>query len=529
MSQAELVIANRYGEVVRSYVRGDQPAPTRRQLAAYVSSIRYAARAMLGGQTAFGGARDYYEVLGYTVDIELETYRQRYRRQDIAKRIVSLPAMDTWKRPPQASEDGNKETAFCKAWRELVAIERLGVWNRLMRVDRLSGIGRFGVLLLGLLDGGDLESAVAGKLAGPEDVLYLRPFAEDSVRIETFDTDSQSERFGKPEMYELKLEEGEDWTKVHWSRILHVAEEKESDEVYGTPRLEAVFNRLDDLIKLVGGSAEATWLGMRPGTLMSPKDGYRNTMSDAQIEEEVEDYAHDPLRMMFLQGIEATQLGPSNVVDVEGPFGVALSLISAASGIPQRVLIGSAQGEQAAAEWDQKQWAGVIQARQSGHAEPEILRAFIGRMIENGVLPPPSSGEYNLGEQNRDGEWRWPSILEQTDTERATIEETRARAAATLSGASDWVISEGERRELLNHPREWPKDDERPEPPEPEPVAILPQPPVAGLLPPGQLQGGDDDPAMQMIARNYANRSITLEQFVENVRAYGREAAWPAE
>jgi len=442
----------------------DKMVVSKRELAAYVSSMRYVSRMMLG-QTAFGGARDYYAVLGYPTEITLEDYRQRYRRQDIAKRVISLPAMDTWKRPPQITEDGNDGTPFCTAWRELVGISRLGVWNRLMRADKLSGIGHFGVLLLGLRDGGELGVEVQGGLSGPEDVLYLRPFAEDAARIHSFDEETQSERFGLPSIYELKLSAEEDWAKVHWSRILHVAEEKESDEVYGTPRLEAAYNRLDDLIKLVGGSAEATWLGMRPGTLMSPRDGFRNTMSDEDIEEEIEDYAHDPLRMMFLEGIEATQLGPSQVIDVKDPFDVCLSLISAESGIPQRVLIGSAQGEQAAAEWDQKQWAGVVATRQTTYVEPEMLRPFIDRLVDIGVLPEPSSGKYHVGElDDRTNEWQWPSILEKTDVERAEIEHQRAQAASAATGSGQWILSEGERRELLNHPRDWPEGEERPEP-----------------------------------------------------------------
>ena len=43
---------------------------------------------------------------------------------------------------------------------------------------------------------------------------------------------------------------------VHASRVLHVAEDCLDDDVYGIPRLKPVFDRLDDLLKVVGGSAE---------------------------------------------------------------------------------------------------------------------------------------------------------------------------------------------------------------------------------------------------------------------------------
>lgn len=440
---------------------------TRHQLAAYVASRSLLAR-MFGQHTGFDDTRNYYEVLGYTDAITIEKYQQRYHRQDIAGRIVDLPPRDSWKRPPQVSENGNTETPFGKAWQDLATLERLRVWAKLQRADRLSGIGRFGVLLLGYKDGGKLEQAIQKRMTTLDDLLYLRPFAEDRVSILTFDEDTQSMRYGLPKIYELELRsDDEESTKVHWSRVVHIAEGKESDEVYGRPRLELVFNRLDDLMKLVGGSAEATWLGMRPGTLLSRKEDYRNPMSDTAIQEEVEDYANDPLRIMYLQGVEAQQLGPSEVVNISDPFEVILSLISAASGIPQRVLVGSAQGEVAAAEWDQKQWAGEVAGRQKNHVEPEILRPFIDRQIEVGILPAPALGKYHVGEVDRFGKWRWPSILEQTDIERAETSERQAQAVAMLSDRSKaYILSEGERREMVDHPRDWPKGEERPEDPE---------------------------------------------------------------
>lgn len=40
---------------------------------------------------AFGGERDYYEVLGYNRNPDVVDFMARYDRQDIAGRIVDLP------------------------------------------------------------------------------------------------------------------------------------------------------------------------------------------------------------------------------------------------------------------------------------------------------------------------------------------------------------------------------------------------------------------------------------------------------
>ena len=53
--------------------------------------------------------------------------------------------------------------------------------------------------------------------------------------------------------------------EVHYSRILHVAEGVLQNSYKGEPRLSRVFNLLDDLMKVAGGSAETFWLTANRG------------------------------------------------------------------------------------------------------------------------------------------------------------------------------------------------------------------------------------------------------------------------
>jgi hypothetical protein len=444
--------------------KAQQRTYTAAQVVAFVR--RYGSRMQLardiGQHTAFEDQRKYYDVLGYPKSITIQEYSQRYNRQDIAGRVVDLPAQDTWRKPPKISEDGNTETEFAQAWDDLTKSD-LGVWGKLSRADKLSGIGRFGILLLGVADGVEkLEEPVNKEaLNGIEDLLYLRPIPEgdtrgERVRILEFEDDHESRRFGLPTMYEVKLlHNGGDFTKIHWSRIIHLAENKRDDEVYGTPRLERIYNRLDDLIKFVGGGAEATWMNMRPGThFAQDKDFDTSEITDEYIEEQIENYAHDPMRILFLEGYEAKQIGTSEVVDSSALFDSTLALI-ATVGIPQRVLVGSALGEAASAEWDQKQWAGEVDFRQTNYAGTEILRPFINRLIDFGILPEPKSGSYDIGVKDSKGEWHWPMLLEQTDSELAEIQHRRAQSAAVLSDPmAEYPIDENEKRELVGFPPE---------------------------------------------------------------------------
>jgi hypothetical protein len=474
---------------------------TEQDLITFAASVnRILLAKALGQHTAYEGERDYYEAFGYNPSPAVEDYVDRYRRQDIAARIIDLPANDTWKKPPEVSEDDNMETAFVKEWESLAT--RLRIWSMLSRVDKLSGVGRYGMLLVGARDGENLAEPInQGSLKGEKGILYLRPFSEEKASIKTWVEDTGDERYGLPELYAVRLRDDKDAVNVHHTRVLHVAEGKQDTEIYGTPRLQKVYNRLDDLMKIVGGSAEATWLNMRPGTLLTNQPDYAIPQDDDAKEarlEEIRRYAHDPLRFLMLEGMDARQVGPSEVVDPSGPFNVQISLIAAACEIPQRVLLGSARGELAAAREDMNQWAGVIASRQSNYAEPEILRPFIDRLIWYGVLPMPANG-YDIGSLDDSGVRRWPPLLEMSELEQAEITQKKALATRALVNplTGQAPLDEGEQRELLGYPAE--REEE-----------------MIG-----------EEPVMQMLAAaagNYRAGSVEAEALARYAFAVGMEA-----
>src|SRR3972149_1706788 len=102
-------------------------------------------------------------------------------------------------------------------------------------------------------------------------IIYLKPFSEGSAMISTYETDKASERYGLPTSYDVLAISGQPRAKVHWSRVVHVAEDLLDDDVFGRPRLKRIYDRLDDLMKIVGGGAEATWQTMDRGMAFSTK------------------------------------------------------------------------------------------------------------------------------------------------------------------------------------------------------------------------------------------------------------------
>lgn len=386
---------------------------------------RYALAGALG--VTFAGRRDLYSALGYKRVLNFEDYWQRFRRHDIAKRVIQLPPSDTWRKAPivtdDAPNDERKDTPFEAAWKQLVELR--GVWHHLHRLDRLSRIGRFGVLLIGVKDGQTLEQPLKqGSLTGPADILFLSPYSERSAKIKSVVTDPSDPRFNLPDVYDVTLGSGDFRTGtqrlVHQSRLIHVAEQLDEDDVYGTPALEGVWNRLDDLEKALGSGAEAAWNIANRGMTAKAQKDYRLEQSDfSTIEDQLEEYTHGQRRTFVSNGFDINPLG-GETVDVSPTVNSELDMIAAETGIPKRILIGSERGELASSQ-DAATWAGAIASRQTNHAEPTILRPFIDRLIFLGALPQPKNGTYSI---------TWRSLFELNDTQKATINDSRARSFA---------------------------------------------------------------------------------------------------
>ena len=158
--------------------------------------------AKLGYQ--YGGDRDIYKALGYKTELTISDYLAQYSRQDIARAVINRPANATWGGGITLLETYDAEvTALEKEWK--ILSKRLSLSSRFHRSDKLSGIGRYGVLLLGLDDVakvGDFGNAVNGT---NRKLLYTKPLLETSAVIHTWEDDQVSERYGLPLTYNVTL------------------------------------------------------------------------------------------------------------------------------------------------------------------------------------------------------------------------------------------------------------------------------------------------------------------------------------
>ncbi|MEW5724775.1 MAG: phage portal protein [Thermodesulfobacteriota bacterium] len=377
----------------------------RERLQVLTATVSRAALAGMIGQS-YGGDRDIYSALGYKRTLVFEDYRLRYERQGLAGRVVDAPCDATWRVHPRVTESAGEETDFEKAWDELV--KRLQVWSVLKRADKLAGIGQYGILLLGFNDQGDLSAPVerAGEL------LYSQPYYEADAAVATLVTDRFNPRFGLPETYTLKTGglqgQAVATINVHWSRVIHIAEGRASSNIYGTPRLKRVYNDLQALELVAYGSSEMFWRGALPGrALILDKEAEVAEEDLDKLKLELDAFEHNLRRWLRLQGMTVQDLAPQ-VADPSQHVDVFLTLISAATGIPKRILSGSERGELASSQ-DESNWNVLIDSRRRDYGENVILRPFIDRLIEVGALPSPKE-PYAV---------EWPDIFEPSEKEQA--------------------------------------------------------------------------------------------------------------
>lgn len=408
--------------------------------------ISRAALAARMGQ-AYNGLRDYNEQFGYKKEITFEDYWAWYKRGGLAKRVIDLPCDATWRHKPEVLDDEEEgsENDFEKTWTYLDKRLSLTAW--LKRSDVLQSIGCFSVLLLGTKDTDKLEQEIRpGQFKSPDDLLYVQAFSEQRINLSDGDleTDVKNKRYGLPKFYTLSMGQGmrKETQRVHHSRLLHFAEGCLENEIYGTPRLEAVFNLFLDLLKTSGGGAESYWLNAANKIKAETQDGFKLTgQSATEVKEIVSDFTHHLSSYLIGNGIRFDRLGVQTS-DPSGNIDTLLMQISGTVGIPLRILTGSERGELASTQ-DRANWAETVMARQQSHAEPGMLRPLLNRLIELGIMPAPSEGEYLV---------KWKNLLELDDQQKAQLSLTRAQAASAYvgpGGETERVYAPSEFRESM--------------------------------------------------------------------------------
>lgn len=415
--------------------------------------VRMVANAVAQGTTQraewlrriFDPRRDLNKDCGYPDIIQIIAYRLMYDRE-LGRRVVNVFPEETWKQFPIIYEDEDAETDT-PFEADLDALEhRHHLLHYLQRADELSGIGHYGIILWGLSDGKPLdqpvdgcdqwEESTGGMAQQPEvpvlnaettkrSVLYIRVLDESLVSVAEYERRQTSPRYGQPTYYLITLadpnrvngsqvvtEPDLTKTRVHWSRVTHVADNRKTSEVFGTPRQEPVWNRLCDLRKVMGGSGEMFWKGGFPGISVETNPGLDNVQIDiAATRKMIDSYMNGLDRYMALENMSAKSLAPQ-VADPTNHFEVQIKAICVTLGVPYRVFLGIEEGV-VSGDQATKAWAERLRNRQARYVTPMIINPVIQRLIDYGVLAPTA--------EPRGWTTEWPELMVLTAEEKAKV------------------------------------------------------------------------------------------------------------
>lgn len=394
---------------------------------------------------------DLDEECGYPKVLTSRDYLEMIEREGIAKRYACLYPEECWSVDPDIFETwGEEDTSAEKKLNKL--FRKTKAFHYLHRVDEVSGYASYGLLYMAFNDGRMPDQPVRGIQEGPPvrgrppaaagepvDLMFLRVFDQTRCKIIEKEKNPKSPRHGEPTMYEIDfadptgVEDGvttTDKMKVHWSRVIHVADNRVSSELFGEPRLKPVFNRLKDLKKLLGGSAEMFYKGAFPGIALETPDGLADDV-DLKIDDikaEMREYYMKLKRFIALRNLKVKSLAPNVAPPQEHILG-QFQALAVAAGCPLQILMGMQEGRLQSNQ-DSRNWNKKLRMRQRQYLTPMLLQPFIDRLVLLGVID--------------DIEWiiDWPDLNAPTQEDRADIAVKLCNALFkyTASSAGKFVI-----------------------------------------------------------------------------------------
>jgi len=206
---------------------------------------------------------------------------------------------------------------------------------------------------------------------------------------------------------------------VHWTRVLHLAENCVDSPIYGEPRLRAVIENVLNITLILKGSPHMYMRGGFPGYAFEAEPDVVITEADqTAMKAQIEDYVSSMQRFLTLQGVTAKSLDVQ-IADPDPFIKVQVGAISAHTGIPGRMLSGSEMGHLASTA-DKMTWEDRVHDRQETELTPDFILPLIDRLQMLGILPP-TTDEIVV---------TWNRVDSASQKERAEVSKIKAEALA---------------------------------------------------------------------------------------------------
>jgi hypothetical protein len=398
---------------------------------------------------------------GYKNTLEFDDHWSMFRRFGIARAGIMRPVEKSWQTTPSILEAGDphEQTSWEKSF-ELFA-KNIYMWNRLRGADYRNRVGRYAGLIMIVRDSKKL-SVPMGTIR-PEQFSKFIPVFEGQLEVKAWNQDQASDTYSEPSMYQFQETGGGDRdpnsvrsVDVHPSRVIIWAEGADDGSIYGVPALEAGFNDLQTMEKIIGAGGEGFWKNSR-GSLHLDIDKDANLQQLAQalgtdmnglpdaLEDQIDAFAKGYDKQLLTQAMTSNSTSIS-MGDPEKPFSVALQSFSASVPVPTTILIGNQTGERASTE-DAHAWNLTGMARRESFVIPQI-ELTIHRLMQIGVI---ETKDFVVG---------WDSLIEPTLGEKLDNGEKMSKINQAGLGSGVLPFSSDEIRETSGFEAE--EEDEGP-------------------------------------------------------------------
>lgn len=374
--------------------------------------------------------RNIYKECNYPESLTSMMYKLMYVREGIATRLVNIFPDECWARDPDITETAGPDLTPAEEDIDAI-IKRLNLWTELWTLDRISGIGSYGLGLIGVNDNRDLSMPVQGVLDNntrdPNAKIVYTPtfmvsFDENLVGIKSLVVDKNSPRWGLPLTYIIKFSEASDLpdfaaanlpkkdTVVHWTRVIHASDGLLTSKYMGVPRLENVYNYILNIQKILGADGEGFWQCGFPGlSVESHPNIERPNIDEEKVRKALYDYFNRMQRSIISGGLTVRSL-QVQLEDASPHFRTQMEAIAIAKGVPLRKLMGSEQGKLASEE-DTTSWNSSVLRRNVRYTTHHLVLQTLHRFAAFGAIRP----------WEKDLTVSWPDPNTPTDNAKANI------------------------------------------------------------------------------------------------------------
>jgi len=389
-----------------------------------------------------------WDEFGYPSHLEFDLYYRAYERNAVAHAAVHKLLDSCWTDNPTVIDgDESKEANKTTPWETQVTKLLKKHWPKIKDADRRNLIGRYSALLIQFRDGREWKEPVdrnAVKKLKDKSIVRLIPAWESQIKPGNLDIDTMSETYGQPVKYLFNEQPvGDDGTygsvrsvEVHPERIIIIAEGSEDENMLsGVPLLRAGYNKLLDLEKISGGSAEGFLKNAsRQLGIAFDKDTSLIELSNQAKEagfNNIGEALNDKMSRMN-RGTDAAlvmQAGTPSVLSVaaadpQPTWTVTANEFSASILCPFTIQFGQQTGRLASDE-DKTDWAKRCNTRRWGH-QTALVTTVIERLWTMGAIDPPSTGEITLA---------WSDLLAPSEKDKIANMQAMADVAQKTQAA----------------------------------------------------------------------------------------------